>query len=310
MASDQAFSFPPTESEQTMFMDDEMMHLLFSEPGVPQPATQPHMPPLATQQSQGNEATYEPAQLQSQFSGSPSFFESGNLASAPANNTVPPEPAIGNYFQRPEVAQAAAEAQRFNTALANAGVVRDGKRFLKPWIGSILPIRQVEMLSQKQLDSSIASAEQAAAKLLSRYNKQRTLFDMSDGLTPQQSDDTTREVLLAKAQQTIDILMQRVPIQLDDFIVAAQSEAEQRRDVWFVLLLARLIQVCLEFQYVYEEDTSIKDYFFEENYYKRRCCELESWKAAIRVLSRAGNEEIARLDRRLEEYRSGRFMPS
>lgn len=303
--------FPPLPE---LYPDEDMISLLSTSLSH-EPAAQTDTV-LPAQPLQDTKPTAEDAEFQAQLSESQCVATFDNCVPTFADNTMPVanpnqthhiklEPAIRSYVSRPEVMQAAAQAQRQRAALDAMSLVRNGKRFLKPWRTNLTPVRLVEMLSREQLDESIQSHEQLAAKLLGRYAKIYTVLDMLDGAPSGQSNDRIRESLLKKLREIVASLVRRKCLLTWDDFEMAKAEAERRREVWFAVLLVRLIETCLQIQYIDFSDNSTREYWFQEDGYRMRCCELEAWRAACQVLSSTVNEQVQRLEERVFQYLHG-----
>lgn len=308
--------FPPLPE---LFMDEDMIGLL-SAPLSDGPGAQTDAL-FSAQLHQDTEPICEDAEAHAQLSTSPFVSRFEKCATILPEDTMPVanqnqtdqiklEPDIGSYVSRPEAMQAAAQAQRLKIALDAVSLVRNGKRFLKPWHTNLTPVRLVQMFPQQQLEESVQSLEQVAAKLLGRYTKQRVLHDMLGGVPSDQCQARIRESLLTRLREIVGTLVRRGCLLTCEDFNLAKAEAKQRRDVWFALLLVRLVEICLQSQYVDFSDNSTKEHWFQGRSYRIKCCELEAWKAACQVLSRAVNEEVQRLDERVYQYLHGQATPS
>lgn len=285
--------------------------------GMPLTNVSPAQAPLvdSAQQFHDSDFAHESMQTQPQLSTSRFSPDPGDLASLSPHSMIPIadvcqthhvtiEPGTGSQLRQQKVARETDQIQRFNAALTTVSVINKGRRVLKPCINTI-PIRLVEMFTQQQLDESIASVEQRAGQLMGKYRKHRAVFDMIDGMTSDQSSSRTREILLRRVRDTVSSIKRRTPLLSWNDFQMARDEAEKKREVWFVVLIARMVGLCLERQHIYVDDTTAREYWFQEDAYKKRCCELEAWKVAVEVLGRAINEEVQRLDQRVDQYLHG-----
>lgn len=188
-----------------------------------------------------------------------------------SQNPVGPSYSVSSPFSRQPITKRVDKSRTYRTALTAHSMLRHGKRYLRPRLGTSSKA-VVGMRHPAQLDDYITRVRQKSLLQVQIYRRFRTFCDLFDGSSSEQSDILTRKRLERKFTVLIRPLRQGTARLSWRDIKAKIAKYPQKDCTWFPCAVASLLQLWLQRQYVDKERLSVPEYWFEEASYKKRCC--------------------------------------